>query len=255
MELDIKGENILILGASSGFGRAVAEQIASEGAHPVLVARSDEKLKEFHKAHPDSTVIAADLFTEEGLQKVIDDTSNINLSGVLMNAGGPSGGSFPLNDISDWDRGYEVVLRWKIKLLMALMPRFEENGSGRVVFIESVSVREPIDGLVLSNVYRMAVVGLMKSLVNTMDGKNILMNVLAPGYHRTDRLNNLIRAQSTSEGKTEVQISAEFAANTPLKKLGDPADLARLAVFLLSPRNSYVTGQIITVDGGLTKGI
>lgn len=254
MNLSLKGQKILVLGASSGFGRHVAERISAEGGHPILVARSVDKLKKYVDAHPDSSYVATDLFSEEGLQKLFDELDGVAIDGVLLNAGGPPSGSFPMQ-MNDWDRGYQMVLRWKIELLQWLMPRFEAAGYGRLVFIESVSVREPIAGLVLSNVYRMAVVGLMKSIVNELQGQDILLNILGPGYHLTDRLENLIAGKSQELGISETEVANQFADNTTLKRLGDPASMAELAVWLLSSHNSYLTGQVIPVDGGLTKGL
>ena len=255
MNLNIKDKKFLVLGASSGFGRQVAERISMEGGHPVLVARSEGKLLDFQSNYPNSSIIQADLFTSAGIQKVLHDTKGYELSGVLVNCGGPPAGSFPLNNMEEWDKGYEVVLRWKIELLRTILPRMESMGYGRIVFIESVSVRQPISGLVLSNVFRMSVVGLVKSIVNDLTGKDILLNIIAPGYHRTDRLENLISNQSEDKRISTEEVAQSFAENTTLKKLGDPRSLAELAVWLLSPQNSYLTGQTITVDGGLAKGV
>lgn len=254
MNLKIRNKNYLVLGASGGFGRHIAERIYREEGHPILVARSEKKLRDFQNSHPGSSVIIADLMKPEGLQSILDETSHLTLHGLLINSGGPPAGSFPMN-MEDWDLGYQMVLRWKIELLRSILPRFEESGFGRIVFIESVSVREPISGLVLSNVFRMAVVGLMKSIVNDLTSKDILINMVAPGYHLTDRLENLIDGKSKDLGVSEEEVVKQFTENTPLRKLGDPASFAELAVWLLSPGNSYVTGQVIPVDGGLAKGI
>lgn len=253
MNIELKGRKFLVLGASSGFGRHVARRICEEGGHPILVARSEDKLRDFVKSHPTASYIVADLYSENGLAELFRSLEGEILDGVLINSGGPPSGSFPMK-MADWDEGYKAVIRWKIELLQWLMPRLKEQGYGRIVFIESVSVREPIDGLVLSNVFRMAVVGLMKSIVNELDGQDILLNVLAPGYHLTDRLENLIAGKSRELGISEEKVAEQFAENTVVRRLGDPASLAQLAVWLLSPGNSYVTGQVIPVEGGLTKG-
>lgn len=254
MNIDVKNKTFLILGASSGFGRHIATQIALEGGHPILVARSVEKLQDFERSHPDSSFIAADLFSAKGLQKLNERICNRSIYGVLVNAGGPPAGSFPMKP-EDWDRAYATVLRWKVELLRDLLPRLQEAGQGRIVFIESISVKEPVEGLILSNVFRMGVVGLMKSIVNELEGKDILLNMIAPGYHLTDRLENLIKKQSKEGGISTDQVAAQLADRTTLKKLGDPASLAQLATWLLSPGNTYITGQIFPVDGGMTRGI
>src|SRR5690606_19080269 len=107
------------------------------------VARSEDKLKAFQKNHPDSSIITADLFSDEGLQKVLKATRDYALYGVLVNSGGPPAGSFPMQP-EDWDQGYATVLKWKVELLRGLLPRLQESGQGRIVFIESISVKEPI---------------------------------------------------------------------------------------------------------------
>lgn len=254
MNLNVENKTFLILGASSGFGHYIARQIALEGGHPILVARSEEKLRDFHQSHPNSSYITADLFSGEGLHQLIEAIQDRPVYGVLINAGGPPAGSFPMKS-EDWDRGYETVLRWKVELLRELLPRFKAAGQGRIVFIESISVKEPVPGLVLSNVFRMGVVGLMKSIVNELEEQDVLLNMIAPGYHLTDRLENLIRKQSEEQDVSTEQVAEKLAGNTTLKKLGDPASLAQLAVWLMSPGNTYVTGQIFPVDGGLARGI
>src|SRR5690606_17470517 len=160
MNLEIQDKNFLVLGASSGFGRYIAERISREGGHQILVARSADKLRDFQKSHPDSSFIVADLMKSEGLQSVIRETTNINLDGVLINGRRPPAGCLP-PEMAEWDWGYTTVHTWKIELLQSHSPRCEARGDVRSVFVESVSAREPIPGLVLSNVFRMAVVGMM----------------------------------------------------------------------------------------------
>jgi len=255
MDLKMDNQKILVCGASSGFGYEIAKKIVSEGGIPILVARSEQKLKEFKSEYPASEYLVADLFEVNGVETVMEKVGAENLAGVLINSGGPQPGSFSSVELSDWDRGYEVVLRWKIDLLKRLLPVFQKRNYGRIVFIESVSVKQPLDGLILSNVFRIAVKGLMKSIVNEMEGYNITLNLLAPGYHRTDRLNQLIAKQSEESGLSQSEIAENMAAKTPLRSLGDPASLAQLGAWLLSSQNSYVTGQSFVIDGGMSRGL
>lgn len=255
MDLKLQGQKILVLGASSGFGMEVARRIAMEGGYPVLVARSEEKLKTFQEEFPDARYIIADLFDRNGVDEMLENVKKEELSGVLVNAGGPAAGSFPMGEMEEWDQAYDQVLRWKIDLLRRLLPIFEKQNYGRIVFVESVSVKEPLPGLVLSNVFRAGVQSLMKSIVNEMEGHDIALNLLAPGYHKTDRLKNLMAGQSEKTGKDISEIEEEFASRTALGTLGDPASFAQLAVWLLSPQNTYVTGQSFVIDGGMSQAL
>lgn len=255
MNLQLEQQKFLVLGASSGFGREVARRIAEEGGWPVLVARSEEKLKAFQAEYPESEYIVADLFQRDGVESVMKSLEEVVLSGVLINAGGPPAGSFPMDGMADWDQAYDQVLRWKIDLLRRILPSFEKNNYGRVVFVESVSVKEPLPGLILSNVFRAAVQGLMKSIVNEMEGYDITLNLLAPGYHRTDRLESLMAKESKESGKEILEIENKFASRTSLGTLGDPGSFAQLATWLLSSQNTYVTGQSFVIDGGMSQGI
>lgn len=255
MNLKMNNQKILVCGASSGFGYEIAKRIVVEGGVPILVARSEEKLKEFKSEYPESDYMVADLFEADGVEKVMEKVGPQNLDGVLINSGGPQPGSFSSVELSDWDEGYEIVLRWKIDLLRRILPAFQNQNYGRIVFIESVSVKQPLNGLILSNVFRIAVKGLMKSIVNEMEGYDITLNLLAPGYHRTDRLNHLIARQSEDSDLSQSEIAENMAAQTPLRSLGDPASLAQLGAWLLSSQNSYVTGQSFVIDGGMSRGL
>lgn len=255
MDLNLQGQKILVLGASSGFGMEVARRIAMEGGHPVLVARSEEKLKTFQDEFPDAEYVVADLFDRNGVGEMLKNVKKEELFGVLVNAGGPAAGSFPMDEMGEWDQAYDQVLRWKIDLLRRLLPVFEKKNYGRIVFVESVSVKEPLPGLVLSNVFRAGVQSLMKSIVNEMRGYDITLNLLAPGYHKTDRLENLMAGQSEETGMGISEIEEKFAFRTAMGTLGDPASFAQLAVWLLSPQNTYVTGQSIVIDGGMSQGL
>lgn len=255
MDLKLEGKEYLILGASSGFGENVARRIAKEGGRPILVARSEDSLKAFCAEYPAADYIVSDLFAPDGVSRMMTVAEERDLAGVLINAGGPPSGSFPMEKMEQWDNAYRQVLRWKIDLLDRILPLFQSRNFGRLVMIESVSVKEPLKGLVLSNVFRAASQALMKSIVNEMSGYDILINLLAPGYHKTARLESLIKTESEKTGRSISEIEAGFAANTPVGALGDPASFAQLAVWLLSPQNQYVNGQSFVVDGGMNKSL
>lgn len=252
--MNIDQPNFLILGASSGIGYAIAEQLCVKGLQIVAVARRIQLLNPLQQNFPNQVkTIKADVMTSEGMDHLYEQIKDIPIHGVLINAGGPPAGDFRSSELEHWDSGYQMVLRWKIDLLLRLLPKFEEQNYGRIVFIESVSIKQPIPGLVLSNTFRMAVAGLMKSIVNEVTEKNITFNIIAPGYHKTDRLQSLMEKQVTKDQSIEA-VELKLAGNTTIGRLGDPQELASLATWLLSEESGYVTGQTLVVDGGLYRG-
>ena len=162
---------------------------------------------------------------------------------------------FKKTNITDWDDSYESVLRWKIKLTQEILPYFERNAYGRLLYIESSSVKQPIENLILSTSMRLAVVGFVKSLSLELADNGITMNILAPGYHATPRLEQLFENKAMLLGISPEEAKSEFIKETLVGKLGNPDDLASLAVWLLSPKSKFITGQTISVDGGMIRSI
>ncbi|MEL6485375.1 MAG: SDR family oxidoreductase, partial [Bacteroidota bacterium] len=137
----------------------------------------------------------------------------------------------------------------------ALLPKMIEQGFGRVLFIESVATKQPVENLVLSNAMRLAVTGYVKTLSQEIGGSGVTLNILGPGYHDTERLQQIFTKTSKLKGVPEEEIRANFKEQTVVKEIGDPKDFASLAVWLLSSYSGYITGQTLTVDGGLVKGV
>ena len=171
-----------------------------------------------------------------------------------MNSGGPpAGGVFDVT-MDDWDSAYNMVLRWKIDLIQLVIPYFIKRKYGRFVFLESSSIKQPIENLVLSNSLRMAVAGYVKTLSSETAGLGITANILAPGFHETEAIKRILIKKAESSGLSSEEIKLGMINNTPVHKMGNPDDLASLALWLLSPLSSFVTGQIFTLDGGIVKG-
>jgi 3-oxoacyl-[acyl-carrier protein] reductase len=253
MDLNIQDKLFVVCGATSGFGRSVAESLIKEGAQIIIIARTAAKVEAFCKACPGIESIVGDVTTDAVIANIIRKIGKRKLDGILVNAGGPPAKSFIETEVGDWDDAYESILRWKVKLTNFLLPIFIEQKYGRLVFIESVSVKQPIENLVLSNSLRLAVVGFAKTLSQEIAHHGITANILAPGYHDTGAMERLFTKKSKLLGITEAEAKTDFESEIKSGSLGNPSDLASLATWLLSPKSSYVTGQTISVDGGLLK--
>lgn len=254
MNLDLKGKEYIVCGATSGFGQAIAIQLINEGAHIIAVARNEEKLKKFQDAYSHQIeILIGDITLSKTIAQLKKLTENRKLGGILVNASGPPAKSFIETTINDWDDAYKQLVRWKIEITQAFLPSFIKQAYGRFLYIESSAVKQPLENLVLSTSLRLSVVGFVKTLSQEIPDKGVTFNILAPGYHYTPAVERLINKKaevlkiSTKEAKTLME-------NTiPMKRTGNVDHLASLAVWLLSPLADYVTGQVYTIDGGIVK--
>ncbi|MEM9529061.1 MAG: SDR family oxidoreductase, partial [Bacteroidota bacterium] len=178
-----------------------------------------------------------------------------DIDGCVLNAGGPPTGTVEEMELKAWDEAYADTLRWKVQLTLAILPGLKKKKHGRLLYLESVSIKQPIDNLVLSNAFRAAVAGFVKTLSREIGESGVTANILAPGYHATPRITAVLEKSAEQLGVPLEDIEKEFAAETSVKRIGDPADFAGMAAFLLSPTGSYITGQTITVAGGLVRHI
>ena len=255
MDLNLKGALFVVTGSTSGFGKAIAEQLINEGAHVIINARGEEKLEALHQKYPDkTTILAGDITTDAVISDLIRKVHGKKLHGIVINAGGPPAKSFINTEITDWDNAYEKLLRWKVKLTQELLEKFQEQEYGRILFIESAAVKQPIENLILSNSLRMAVVGFAKTLSQEVAHQGITCNILAPGYHATPAMERLFANKSLLLGISSDEAKKEFEKETQVGHLGDPEDFGSLAVWLLSPHSRFITGQTISIDGGLVRG-
>ncbi len=255
MDLQLNKQLFVIGGATRGLGKAVAEQLIAEGALVILVGRTQQKLDALAAASSRVETICGDITQENTIAKIIATIGDRKCVGAVINAGGPPAMPALDTQLQDWDNAYHKVVRWKIALTQALLPKMMENQYGRFLYIESVSVKQPVENLVLSNAMRLAMVGYVKTLSQEIGTSGVTLNILGPGYHATQRLNSLFDKNSTLKGVSSQEIKTNFEADTAVKQLGDPKDFATLAAWLLSPYSKYITGQTITIDSGLVKGV
>jgi 3-oxoacyl-[acyl-carrier protein] reductase len=256
MNLAIKNQLFIVGGATSGFGKAIAEALIAEGANIIAIARGEEKLLILkNTALNQVEILAGDLATPAMLQLLIKKVGNRQIHGILVNAGGPPAKTVMETTLEDWDNAYQTILRWKVALTKAFVPLMMEHGYGRILFIESYTVKQPLENLVLSNSLRVAVVGMVKTLSQEIAKSGITLNVIGPGFHNTPAINRIYQKQSDQSGIPFNHVKSAAIEQIPVGVLGEAADFASLAIWLLSPVSRFITGQTITVDGGAIKGI
>jgi 3-oxoacyl-[acyl-carrier protein] reductase len=254
MNLGIGSQNFIVTGSSSGLGRAVAERLADEGASLMIIARRNEILRELSDKYPGQITVLAGDVREASVQDAIADYSlNKGLHGIFVNAGGPPARKISETSITDWDDAYQLLIRWKVSLVTRLLPVMTNQGYGRILFSESASVKQPVENLVLSNSLRLVIAGFSKTLSQEYAGFGITSNLIAPGYHDTEAVKRLFVKKSEQE-KISVEEAKQRSIDTiPARKMGDPADFSSLAAWLLSPLSGFVTGQVMSLDGGNVK--
>ena len=256
MDLKIKNRNFIVTGVTSGFGRSAAELLMEEGATVYGVARRKELLSEIkYKYDSRFEYLELDVTEDNAVEEIINLIGITKIDGVFVNAGGPPAKSFLETNLDDWDNAYRKLLRWKVDLVKRLIPRFQEQKYGKILFLESASVKQPIENLVLSTSIRMSVVGMAKTLSQELASDGITVNILAPGSHNTKAIERLIQKKSETEGMSYNEAKSLFEENTKLGFMGDPDDLATIAVWLLSPLSKFITGQTVSIAGGVISGV
>ncbi len=254
MKLHIKNKLFVVCGATSGFGNAVAKQLIREKANVIAVARTEENLKELQDAYRNKVeILAGDITQSATINALLKQTGSRKLDGILVNAAGPPAITFEESQLEQWDAAYNNLLRWKIELTKAFLPKFKTQKYGRFVYIESSAVKQPLENLVLSTSFRLSVVGCIKTLSQEIPDSGVTFNILAPGYHYTPAFERLIIKKAKIENISTEKAKLLIENNIPMKITGNVDKFATLAVWLLSPLSEYVNGQIYTVDGGVVK--
>lgn len=255
MDMQIRNQLFIVGGASSGFGKAIAEALLAEGAGVIGVARGEEKLAAMQQQFPLFEPVAADIANPATIGLLQEKLGTRQLHGMLVNAGGPPAKRTLETTLEDWDDAYKNLLRWKVAITQAFVPRMMENHYGRLVFVESSSVKQPLENLVLSNSLRVAVVNMAKTLSQEIAASGVTLNIMAPGSHDTGAINRIYHKKSEQTGLPFEKVREAAIQAIPVGALGSAEDFASLAVWLLSPHSRYITGQTFSVDGGMVKGI
>ncbi len=262
MDLGLKDRVAIVAASSQGLGKAVAFGLAKEGARLALCARTESTLSatvEEIRSATGTEVVAwpVDVTVYGQVRRFVSETAKRfgRVDICVTNAGGPPTKPFAETTVEDWQAGVNLNLMSTLYFAREVLPLMQKRKWGRLITITSVAVKQPVEGLILSNSVRSAVTGLMKSLSNEYGKDNVLVNNVCPGYTQTARLDELAAGLAVAEGVDANTVRARWAAQVPLQRLGQPEEFANLVVFLASERASYITGASIAVDGGLVKGV
>ena len=262
MDLGLKDRVALIATSSQGIGRATAEAFAAEGCRVAMCARNQPTLQaaaeKIRKRY--NTEVLAQAFDVTGAAAVSRFVADVadKFGGVdicVTNAGGPPAKGFLAATLAEWQRALELNFLSTVYFAREVIPHMQRKRWGRILTLTSITTKQPVTDLVLSNAVRAGVVGLVKSLANEFGKDGILVNNVGPGFTATDRLRELAKTRSASSGKSEQEILQGWAADAPLQRLGEPREVAETIVWLASERASYITGQTVLVDGGIYKGL
>ncbi len=262
MDLGLKGKVALVAGGSQGLGLAVALDFAREGAKVAICALDDPHLPAAAEtigkaAGGEVFAIPADVSDlEQAKNFVRKSAARFGTVDILVNnAGGPPSMSFLEIDEELWLRGCRLNLLSTIVMTREAVPIMKEKRWGRIINMTSIAVKQPIDGLILSNTVRSGVIGFAKSLSNELASFNITVNSVCPGYTMTDRVRNLSKVLAEKQGTTPEAVVEKWASEIPMKRIGTPEEFASLVVYLASQQAGYITGAAIQIDGGWYKGI
>jgi len=262
MNLGIENRIAIVGGASKGLGRACAERLAAEGANLTVCARNEADLEATADAIRQSTgrsvlAVAADWSKAEDIDRTVEETiQTYNRLDILVhNTGGPPPGEFSDHPDEHWQAAFELLLFSAIRMYRAVTPHMQKNHWGRIINIASITVKEPWESLILSNVFRSGLVSLAKTISRKLAADNILINTVCPGLYLTQRMENVLNNQAVKSGRTLDEVMAEYTAEIPVGRMGEPEELANLVAFFASESASNITGTAVQADGGAVKSV
>ncbi len=263
MDLQLNGKTALVVASSSGLGFATALELAKEGANVLICGRSQERLdnamERLHTAVPNAktAAFAADISDPDQIEGLIDRVTAVfnGLDILITNAGGPPAGTFDSSSLTDWDTAYQLTLMSAVRLIKAALPHLRQSNAASVLTITSISTKQPIAGLLLSNVMRPAVAGMTKTLSQELGAENIRVNSILPGWTATERVDHIFEYRAEQNDSDMASEKAKVTSSIPLGRMAEPAEFGRVAAFLSSPAASYITGAMIPVDGGSYAGL
>src|SRR5712692_8644722 len=263
MELGLKGKVALVTASSKGIGYGVAKVLASEGCRVIISSRNIDSISRARDQIVQETgnrevyAFSADLTVKEDIERLVRNVTE-KFGGVdilAYNTGPPKPGTFSELSEADWDKGVKLLLMSAVWLAKLLLPGMERKKWGRLVFITSTTLRQPIPNLVLSNTVRLSLAGLSKSLAIEYGSKGITSNVIMQGHILTDRQRQVAQDMSLRTGKTVEEAMKQLLLDVPELRYGQPEEIGYLAAFLASDKASYINGTMLAIDGGLIKSV
>lgn len=264
MNLGLRGRVAIVAASSRGLGKAAAQALVEEGANVVVCAREKKNViaaaKEIGRLTSKKqrvVPVIADVSKARDIQRIVRTTLRAfkRIDILVTNAGGPPSGSFDTLDDTKWEAGFSLTLMSTIRFMRAVLPHMKKQHWGRIINITSLTVKQPVNDLIISSTLRPGIIGLSKIMANLHGKDGITVNSVAPGYILTDRQKELGRIRANSKGLDMQDYIASVAKDVPLGRFGEPAELASVIAFLASEQASYVTGTTISVDGGLVRGL
>jgi 3-oxoacyl-[acyl-carrier protein] reductase len=262
MDLGLGGKVALVAASSRGLGRAVAEELAREGAHLVLCARGEAALRETAEAIAACSAVrveavVADVSKPADVARVIDGAMRAfgRVDILVTNGGGPPAGPFESHSLDAWHEAIRQNLDSAVELTRAVLPGMKQRRWGRIINVTSIAVKQPVDNLILSNSVRAAVTGFARTLANEVAPFGITVNNVMPGYTRTQRVDDLAARNAALHNTSAGAELAVWESQIPMRRLGEPAEFAAMVAFLASDRASYTTGASIPVDGGWIRAL
>jgi 3-oxoacyl-[acyl-carrier protein] reductase len=259
MDLQLDDKVALVTAASKGLGKASAMELAREGARIVMCARSDvlESAAAEIREQTGAEILAvrADVTVPEDVDRLVQTTVDAfgRVDVLILNAGGPPPGNFLDLTPQDWSDAVQLTLMSAVHLCYAVVPHMLERGSGSIVAIESISVKQPVDNLILSNAIRMAVIGMLKSMANELGPRGIRINSVNPTFTWTDRVKQLLATRADLNDTNMEQEAALVTTTIPLRRMGKAEEFGRTVAWLASPASAFIHGHALMFDGGATK--
>ncbi|WP_297792681.1 SDR family oxidoreductase [uncultured Eudoraea sp.] len=261
MQINLKGKKALVGGSSRGIGKAIAEQLAESGASVTLMARSEDQLKSITARlkpadGPPHDYLVVDFSDFDSYKKLISKYFETHKVDILVNnTQGPSAGSALEKEVSDYQMAFDLLFKSIVYTTQLAIKHMKQNKWGRIINVASISVKEPLSYLALSNTIRAAVVTWAKSLANEVASDNITVNSILTGYFDTERIADLNKKKSEQMGIPLDKVRQAMEDQVPMKRIGNPKEYGYLVSFLASDKASYITGTNIPIDGGLLKSL